>query len=123
MSLLDVALLFLPLLDDRPPPDDLLRFPPASVIEQELRSNRLYREHLESRITVEHHQAWTIYTTLVETDHLYAMWDALRWARLYGDADNQRDMLKRLRELLGPCAYYAGRMPPALPLPRLVTIP
>lgn len=105
-----------PLTDERPPEADLSRFPALSVVWQELGSNRLYREHLESRLPVERHRAWLICAALAETDRLYDVWDALRWAHLYGHAGTRRDMLGRLRELLGPCAYYAGRMPPACPL-------
>lgn len=118
-----IILALLPLLDDRPPLEDVERFPPAWVIEEQLRINRLYREHLECRITVEQHQAWLIHTVMMETDRLYEVWDTLRWAACYSSSENRRDMLSRLRELLGPADYYAGILPPVLPLHRFVRRP
>lgn len=123
MTLLIVAFAVVPLLDDRPPLDDLNRFPPLCVAEEQLRLNRYYREHLEYRSMIEHHQFWALHAALVDADRLYAAWNMLRWACLYGDPANRRDMLRQLRDVLGPDAYYAGRMPPPFPLHYLVKNP
>jgi hypothetical protein len=53
---------------------------------------------------------------LRETDDLYRVWDAIRDARCESFYITTRRMaLKRLRDLIGPEAYYAGHLPPYVP--------
>lgn len=118
-----IAVLLLILLDPRPPLSDLARFPSIDVVEYELKCNRLYHDYILSRRAVEHRHWWVMHEVVVETNQLHTAWDTLWRAQLHGHShigrgNKQRDGLARLRELLGPERYYAGEMPPAIPIHR-----
>src|SRR5262245_25747027 len=116
--MLDALCLLCALFAD-PPLLDRERFPPLEMIHQALEANRAYQRHVELRMAVETRHWWQWHEALAETRQLYECWDWLRDARsCYGER-YQRRALARLRELLGPGAYYAGHMPPPVPLWRL----
>ncbi len=55
--------------------------------------------------------------TIQETDRLYQVWDKVRDARCdYYYVTVRRTALKDLRALIGDQAYYAGDLPPCVPL-------
>jgi hypothetical protein len=116
-------MLTLPTDSAEPPLCDLHRLPPAPVAKDAIAFNRRCHRVLAARAETELHreQWWT--EVLSETDQLYYVWDAL------ADAHNEsqsvsfrRQSLGRLRELIGPEAYYAGRLPPSVPVWRFPRI-
>jgi hypothetical protein len=55
-----------------------------------------------------------------ETDRLYQVWDTVRDARCeFYYVTVRRQALQLLRELIGDEAFYAGRMPPPVPVRHL----
>ncbi len=106
-----------------PPLSDCYRFPDRSTISDLLAFNRAYRQNLDSRMPVELVRSWELREALQETDRLYQVWDLVRDARCdYYYVTVRRQSLKRLRESIGPDAYYAGQLPPHVPLWRFQRI-
>jgi hypothetical protein len=110
-------------LADAPPLSDCQRFPDRQVVGDLRAFNRAYRQHLTSRQAVELARWWELREAIQETDRLYAVWDAV------GDACRdswyvtvRRQALKRLRGLLGPEVYAAGKLPPAVPVWRFQSV-
>jgi hypothetical protein len=102
---------------DAPAMNDCLRFPDRDLVNELLSFNRAYRQHISARQPVELGRWWEYRATLQETEHLYQVWDTVRDARCdYYYVTVRRQALKKLRELLGEEAYYAGRLPPHVPL-------
>ena len=104
-------------LAEAPPLADSYRFPPAYVAAEYCRFNTTYQEYLRSRRWLFHHHQDAYSLCLKESKYL-----ALIWTAVYGSVDrsssfvSQRRYLTRLRELLGLEAYYAGDLPPPVPL-------
>jgi hypothetical protein len=110
-------------LADAPPVHDSLRFPDRSAISDFLAFNRSYRQHIDSRQSLEPTHWWELNEALQETDRLYHIWDTVRDARCdYYYVNVRRQALKRLRELLGEQAYYSGCLPPHVPIWRFQRI-
>jgi hypothetical protein len=104
-------------IQDAPPLFDCQRFPDRATISHLLAFNRAYRAHLDSRQSVELVHWWDLREAIQETDRLYQVWDTIRDARCeYYYVPFRRQALKRLRETLGPEAYYTGNLPPHVPL-------
>lgn len=106
-----------------PPLHDSNRFPPRSVVSDMLAFNRAYRQHLENRQSVDLARWWDLREAIQETDRLYQVWDTVRDSRCeYYYVTVRRQSLKRLRETLGPQSYYAGSLPPHVPVWRFQPI-
>lgn len=106
-----------------PPANDVCRFPGLGVIPDLLTANRAYRRYLEARQLVELSHALSLREALCETDQLYRIWDTLREARGEHQPVPQRRLaLVRLRRLVGETAYYAGSLPPSVPVWRFTRI-
>ena len=106
-----------------PPVYDGARFPDPSTIAELIAVNRSYRAHLESWRAADPGHREELGTAIEETDRLYRTWDAIREARSdYRYVKDRREALKRLRDLLGPEAYYTGSLPPSVPVWRFRTI-
>lgn len=104
-------------LADAPPLCDCQRFPDRSAISDLLAFNRACRQHLDSRQAIELVHWWELREAIQETDHLYQVWDTIRDARCdYYYVTVRRQALKRLRDTLGPEAYYTGCLPPHVPV-------
>jgi hypothetical protein len=104
-------------LADAPRIQDSLRFPEREYINKLKEFNEAYRRHLELQRTVESSYAWQFQEALRETDQLYDVWDTLSDARCeYYYVAYRRQALKKLREMLGPDAYYRGQLPPPVPV-------
>jgi hypothetical protein len=100
-----------------PPLSDCLRFPERATINDLLSYNRAYRQHIDLRQPVELIRWWELRVALQETERLYQIWDSVRDARCdYYYVVVRRQALKRLREQIGDEAYYAGDLPPSVPL-------
>lgn len=108
---------------DSPMLQDSYRFPDRDIIHDLLSFNRSYRQHLETRMTIETVRWWELHEALQETDRLYYIWDSVREARCHHSyITSRRHALKRLRELLGDEAYFAGTMPSHVPIWRFQRI-
>lgn len=104
-------------LSEAPPVSDSLRFPERTTINELLAINRSYRQHIDGRQPGEPSRWWELRSVLQETDNLYHIWDTARDARCeYYYVTVRRQALQRLRELLGPQAYYQGNLPPHVPM-------
>jgi hypothetical protein len=97
--------------------DDSLRFPERTTVNELLAFNRSYRQLLDMRQPLELVHGWELRMVLQETDRLYQVWDSVRDARCpYYYVTVRRQALKRLRDLIGEDSYYAGNLPPCVPL-------
>lgn len=96
---------------------DALRFPDRTTVNDYLLLNRDHHRHLDHRQAGEPARWCELSDALRETNALYQVWDTVRDARCeYHYITMRRHALKRLRETLGEEAYYAGRLPPYVPL-------
>jgi hypothetical protein len=108
---------------DAPPLEDVYRFPTLEQAHHAWVFNSLYREQMEARRAFQRHRYDEITRALEEAAQLARAWDQVWIARCEGCSDRRRRLaLKGLRELIGPEDYYAGRMPPPVPLWRFVEI-
>jgi hypothetical protein len=110
-------------LADAPPLGDSLRFPPRALVNELLSFNRAYKQHLDSRQSLEVTSWWELHETLQEVDRLYVIWDLVRDARcdIYY-VSVRRQALRKLREAIGADAYYSGNLPPHVPIWRFARI-
>jgi hypothetical protein len=110
-------------LKDAPHISDSRRFPERAIINEMLVFNRGFRKHLDDRQLLETDRAAFYRAAVSETDRLYQIWDAVRDSRcelFY--ITSRRQALKRLRSLIGQEAYYAGELPPHVPVWRFQEI-
>lgn len=106
-------------LDGAPRVRDSERFPDRPAINDMLSVNRAFRQQLDAHQNTPA-RAPLIRAAMQETDNLYQIWDTVRDARCdYYYISVRRQALKKLRELLGDADYYAGKLPPYVPLWRL----
>lgn len=110
-------------LANAPPLHDGLRFPDRATVSELLAFNRTYRQQMETRQALELVR-WNVYKEAVqETDRLYHIWDTVRDARCdYYYVTVRRHALKKLRDALGAEDYYAGKLPPHIPVWRFQRI-
>ena len=104
-------------LADAPPLSDCQRFPDRATISDLLAFNRAYRQHLDSRQSVELVHWWELREAIQETDRLYQVWDTVRDARSeFYFVTRRRQALKKLRDTVGPQAYSSAALPPHVPV-------
>lgn len=104
-------------LENAPSLADCSRLPPAELAMAYCRLNWSYQESLKARRWLSRHRWDEMTEALDETQKLYQVWELVRdavstdrnWAC-------RRRALLRLREAIGPEAYYSGELPPCLPL-------
>jgi hypothetical protein len=107
---------------DAPRLAEHLRLPERQAANELIRLNRDYRKHLEDRRILEQDRAHALFAAIRETDQLYIIWDAVRDARCeFYYVTVRRHALKKIRDTLGDAAYFAGELPPALPIWRMST--
>ena len=110
-------------LKDAPPDVDRLRWPGRKLLCEMIAFNREYRHTLEAQAALYPADGWAIHEAIAECDRLYQVWDTCRDAESgYYYLSVRRGALKRLRELVGGEAYYAGCLPPPVPVWRFVRI-
>lgn len=110
-------------LANAPPLSDAARFPDRAAVSELLAFNRAYRQHMETRQTVELVRGDEFREAVQEADRLYQVWDTVRDARCdYYYVTVRRHALKKLRDNLGAEAYYASRLPPHVPVWRFQRI-
>ena len=102
---------------------DAQRFPSKAVVEERLSFNRAYRRHLEQWRKMEPGRAGELDAAIEETEQLYKIWDAVR--DLQSEAyylPVRRLAMQRLRGEIGDAAYFAGTLPPHVPLWRFTEL-
>jgi len=110
-------------LADAPPLADCVRFPDRELVGDLLSFNRNYRQHLDGRQAFDTAYSWDLHEALQETDRLYEVWDTVRDARCESYyVTVRRQALKKLRDTVGPASYYAGNLPPHVPVWRFTRI-
>jgi len=93
------------------------RFPDRKLINEFLALNRAYRNQLTARLAIDLVYAEELRAAIVETDQLYQVWDTVRDARCeYYYVTVRRQALQLLRDLIGAEAFYAGQLPPHVPV-------
>ena len=110
-------------LHDAPPSQDCMRFPDRALINDLLKFNREYRQHLEARQATESMHWWQLRDATLECDRIYQTWDLVREANCdYYYVTVRRQALKKLRDRLGDQAFYSGVLPPHVPVWRFARI-
>jgi hypothetical protein len=103
---------------------DLIRFPDRAVVNELLSFNRAYRAYVETCQPSNEAQSARLHAAKTEVDHLHQVWSLVHDARSdYYYVALRRQALKKLRELIGDDAYYAGELPPHVPLWRFHEMP
>jgi hypothetical protein len=96
------------------------RFPDRELVGDFLAFNRLYRDGLNNRLSLDRVHAEELKAAVAETDQLYRVWDMVRDARCeYYYINYRRQALLQLRDLVGAHAFYSGQLPPHVPLWRI----
>ena len=104
-------------LKDAPWLVDSERFPKREEVNELLAFNRAYRQYIDLRQIVERSKWWEYQTILQETEQLYQIWDTVRDTRCeYYYVTVRRQAMLRLRDEIGKENYYAGILPPYVPL-------
>jgi hypothetical protein len=100
--------------------EEAARFPDRHTINDFLAFNRGYRAELIARLEVDTIHAEQLRLAIAETDDLHHLWNAARDARCaYYYITVRRQALLLLRDLMGAEAFYAGVMPPYVPVWRI----
>ncbi len=97
-----------PILDS----DDVLRFPPPDVVQQQLLFNDGFRAHLLEEMRLQPHRRADLATAYQECMEPFWAWCYLQVER----AERRGRWLSNLRDAIGPEAYARGEMPPVVPL-------
>lgn len=106
---------------DAPPASDAKRFPDRDWLGERRRENREYHSWLEDHYALTH-EDWLL-AAMCECDKLYEIYGTARDCKSgYYIVTVRRQYLKVLRDLIGPEMYYAGRLPPHLPIWRFWAI-
>jgi hypothetical protein len=103
---------------------DCERFPDRSFAYDARAFNRLYKIQIEFKLQVSVYQNREYWRqTLKETDYLYNVWDKVQDSHCqYYYVTVRREALKDLRNMIGEDAYYAGELPPYVPIWRFQNI-
>lgn len=114
LTILPAVAAFFIALDDRPPADDLVRFPPLAMCESMLAANCSHWNHLcaAEPFYPTHLREW--FARAKQACYPpWNCWQALASAHRCADHEGYvRDRLTELRRHLGNDAYYRGEMPP-----------
>lgn len=106
-------------LKDAPLVSDCYRFPSRPYINELLSFNRDYKQHLQfQQISTTNMLKWWCYEDAIqETEYFYQIWDTTRDAQsFYYYITVRRAALLRLKKALGDKDYYAGNLPPHVPI-------
>jgi hypothetical protein len=100
-----------------PPLSDSDRWPDKELLDQCLQFNREYRGFLQDRLGWDRLDQDAIAEAITQTEYLYHVYDLVRDAKQgYYYVSLRRSALAKLREEIGPQMYYAGCLPPPVPL-------
>jgi hypothetical protein len=110
-------------LRDAPPVSEAARLPARDVVNDLLNFNRAFYQELTERLEVDTVHSNELEAARSETTHLYRIWDAVRDARCEHYYVNvRRQALMQLRDMIGQPAFYAGQLPPYVPLWRFPVV-
>jgi hypothetical protein len=108
---------------EAPPLADAWSLPVSAVSREGRCFNLNYQRNLELRRNLALHRQEELDEALQEAKHLASIWALVDTATCPSQSwVCRRVALMRLREMLGPEAYYAGDIPPFAPLWRFETI-
>lgn len=103
-------------LRDAPPLCDSARFPSVETCREMKKVNQAYRSWLDQRKELFPLQEW-VDEAISETNWAFWVWDAAQDAVFDGyQVDMRRRAMKNLRERIGEWNYYAGCLPPPVPV-------
>jgi hypothetical protein len=108
---------------DAPPLNDCRRFPDYRYAGEQITLNNEYRHYINLKLSMEPWRFDKLKAASNEANRLNAIWDDVRCISLGYTVFNTRLALKTLRERLGEAAYYAGDLPPPVPLQFFNLIP
>jgi hypothetical protein len=109
-------------LQNAPPVAEAGRFPARDLVNDLLAFNRAYMQDLNARLEVDTIHGDELRAAMLETEHLYKIWDCVRDVRTeYCFVNARRRALQQLRELVGDRAFYTGQLPPHVPMWRFPT--
>lgn len=104
-------------LKDAPPLADAARFPDRDGLGDLLALNREFRHWAETRRVIDQDRGPELRRAGREAERIYKAYDLVRDAGCeWYYVSVRREALKGLRELLGDEDYYAGRLPPPVPV-------
>jgi hypothetical protein len=104
-------------LHDAPPFEDHVRFPDKDLITDLQSFNKQYRAYVEIYAAIDPRCAYDCQQIIEETDRLYEIWDKVRDASMPAYyLTVRRGALKDLRTMIGDKNYYAGNLPPCVPI-------
>lgn len=93
------------------------RFPDRATITDFLTYNRGFRNELQARMAIDCVHADELRDAIHDCDGLHQVWDTIRDANCtYYYVPVRRQALHLVRELIGPAAFYAGQLPPPVPI-------
>ena len=100
--------------------NDLERFPDTDLVKDMLRFNHSFHEHVSIRLGFDTIHDDDLRATLLETDDIRRIYAAVLDARCdHYQVAYRRKVLSQLRELVGFQDFYAGRLPPHVPIWRI----
>lgn len=99
---------------------DSIRFPNMEYLTEATELNRRYDYYLHERLYLDPRQSISMHEIMCENDRLYHIYDLARDAQQeYYYVESRREALQKLRDEIGPQAYYAGCLPAPVPVWRL----
>lgn len=104
-------------LHDAPMLAECQRFPGYPLIVEMIAANRQFRAELGQRLAIDLVHQGPILEAIEQTEQLYRIWSEAK--DVQGEhyyVTVRRQSLRTLRGIIGPEAFYAGTMPPPLPL-------
>lgn len=105
-------------LRNAPPVVDAVRFPGLDVCRDAIDANRSYRRWLLDRAILFPNDMW-ITEAIGECERLWHVWDRVSDSQREYRINYRRACLMRIRDEIGPHLYYAGCLPPPVPVWRL----
>lgn len=114
MQFLQVIAILAQLLDPRPQPEELLRFPPQALAAETAALGKSLYKTLEGHRDFFPYRYWEFNALANNTWHISQAWEKLSYAHsLYeqGYTQTLRDTLDEIRNQIGHEAFYEGRMP------------
>jgi len=111
------------LLPGAPRIDDRERFPSQAAANRMAQFSAEFRWNIESRVCGDIHRQDMVESVIEVARRREAVWGlVLRVRNPDSDWASVRGGMARLREILGEEAYYAGRLPPCVPLEAFIRL-
>ncbi len=99
---------------------ELERFPGADLLHEMLRFNHSFHDHVKDRMAFDTIHEDELRATLLETEELRRIYNAVLDARCdHYHVTYRRQLLAKLRDMVGYQAFYTGCLPPHVPVWRI----